>query len=181
MCRLAIGEYTAHKPATAPLPEITPEPPKPEFEYASIKLKMSPEAHNNDRFQNGIEATLQCLGGCHTAERVFINYYNKYNHANVRDIEIGLTLLVKSGRVQSKSVRNKTLYSASVSDFKRFLDTRQVSKYHLPEITGIPEDVMCGYADGEKIGSVDAEKIAKTLDIEAREPHRFSETDGGQQ
>ena len=151
-------------------PAATPPAPTPEPEP-----KM--ENHNNDRFQAGVLATLQCLGsGWHSAKSVFRSYYNKYDHANAADIQIGLALLSENGRIQSKPAEvgeSQWLYCAPVSDFERFLDTRQMSRYHLAEIAGIDEVVMCGYADGKGMSRKDAAKIAKALGIDASDLDRF--------
>ena len=130
---------------------------------------MSPEQHQNHRFLTGIKATLKVSGKWKTAPSVFRDYYNKYNHANVRDIEIGLDILAKADEIQSKVVEGEKQYFLPTFDFERLLDRCHVSRYHLAEITGIDEGVMCGYCKGAKISTADAHKIADKLNIELSE------------
>ena len=149
------------KPITPPA-AVTPEP-------MSVTPKMSSDQHKNDRFLTGIKATLKVSGKWLTAPSVFRDYYNKYNHANVRDIEIGLDILAKADEIQSKVVEGEKQYFLPTFDFERLLDRCHVSRYHLAEITGIDEGVMCGYCKGTKISTADAHKIADKLNIELSE------------
>ena len=75
--------------------------------------KMTSEGHKNSRFLNKINASLSILGGWNSASQVFSRYHNKYNSANVTDIEIGLELLVDAGRVEKRAEKSgRTLYRA---------------------------------------------------------------------
>ena len=149
------------KPITPPA-AVTPEP-------MSVTPKMSSDQHKNDRFLIGIKATLKVSGNWETADSVFHGYYNKYNLANVRDIEIGLGILAKADEIESKVVDGEKQYFRPTTDFERLIDRCKVSKYHLAEITGIDEAVMIGYCKGTKINAADAHKIADKLNIELSE------------
>ena len=81
----------------------------------------------------------------------FHHFYDKYNLVELRDIEIGLDGLAKAGEIQAKVVDGEKQYHLPTSDFERLLNRCQVSKYHLAEITGIDEAVMCSYCKGAKI------------------------------
>ena len=135
--------------------------------FVDGKPKMDASDHQNPRFLTGVLASLRCRGNTWlSSDQVFAKYYNKYNLANIYDIEAGLRILSESGKIQVKTEGDTALYCATVSAFEVFLEHKKVSKYHLAEISGIPEAVMCGYADGEKMSGADADKIAKALDIQ---------------
>ena len=162
-CTLTISQgkrttYFEPKPATQPAPVSTPEAPK-----------MPSEQHQNDRFLTGIKATLKVSGKWLTAPEVFSRFYDKYNLINVHDIEIGLDILAKVERDSIQSCRGRKSVFLPTSDFERLLNLCQVSKYHLAEITGIDEAVMCGYCNGTKINTADAHRIADKLNIEPSE------------
>ena len=141
---------------------ITPEP-------MSVTPKMPSEHHQNDRFLTGIKATLKVSGKWLTAPEVFTRFYDKYNLVNVHDIEIGLDILAKSNEIQSDVVEGEKQFSLPTSDFERLLDRCQVSRYHLAEITGIDEAVMCSYCKGAEISTAAARMIADKLNIEPSE------------
>ena len=141
---------------------ITPEP-------MSVTPKMPSEQHQNDRFLTGIKATLKVSGKWLTAPEVFTRFYDKYNLINVHDIEIGLDILAKSNEIESNVVEGENQFHLPTSDFERLLNLCQVSKYHLAEITGIDEAVMCGYCKGTKINTADAHRIADKLNLEPSE------------
>ena len=141
---------------------ITPEP-------MSVTPKMPSEQHQNDRFLTGIKATLKVSGKWLTAPEVFTRFYDKYNLVNVHDIEIGLDILAKANEIESNVVAGENQFHLPTSDFERLLDHCQVSKYHLAEVTGIDEAVMCGYCKGTKINAADAHRIADKLNIEPSE------------
>ena len=157
---------------------ITPRESIPSI-FGDIKLgdrkpapgapKMPSEQHQNDRFLTGIKATLKVSGKWLTAPSVFHHFYDKYNLVELRDIEIGLDGLAKAGEIQAKVVDGEKQYHLPTSDFERLLNRCQVSKYHLAEITGIDEAVMCDYCKGAKISTADAQRIADKLNIESRE------------
>ena len=77
--------------------------------------KMTDADHNNSRFLNKIKASLEIIGGFATASEVFARYHNKYQHANIFDIEAGLDILIGQGRVVSKVVNQMIKYSAEVA------------------------------------------------------------------
>ena len=130
----------------------------------------TPGHHQNHRLLTGIKATLKISGKWLTAPVVFSQYYNKYNLVELRDIEIGLDILAKTDEIQSKVVDGeKQQYHLPTSDFERLLDRCQMSRYHLAEVTGIDEAVMCGYCKGAKISDADAQKIADKLNLELSE------------
>lgn len=145
--------------ASDPTEEVQPDKKTPQ-------PKMNSEGHHNDRFLARIQATLKVIDDWATADQVFDRYYNKYDHANVIDIQIGLDILTDTGEIQSEMVKGTRKYHSPVSDFERFLEAQQVSKYHLADIASIDHDTMCGYADGSKMTRTDAIKIANALDIE---------------
>ena len=163
-CNLTVtqGKHTTYydaKPTTeVPAPVSTVESPK-----------MPSEHHQNHRFLTGIQATLKISGKWLTAPSVFSQYYDKYNLTNVSDIEIGLDILAKTDEIQSKVVEGEKQYHLPTSDFERLLDRCQVSRYHLAEVTGIDEAVMCDYCKGAEISAADAHAIADTLNIEQSE------------
>ena len=163
-CSLTVeqGKHTTYydaKPTTEiPAPVSTVESPK-----------TPSEQHQNHRFLTGIKAPLKISGKWETAPSVFSQYYNKYNHANVLDIEIGLDILAKANEIESKVVDGEKQYHLPTSDFERLLDLCQVSRYHLAEIAGIDEAVMCGYCKGAKIRAADARIIADNLNIDLSE------------
>ena len=154
--------YFEPKPITQPAPVSTPE-------NMSVTPKMSPEQHQNSPILNGIKATLKISGKWLTAPSVFRGFYDKYNLVNVHDIEIGLDGLAKADEIQSKIVDGEKQYFLPTTDFETLLNRCQVSKYHLAEVTGIDEAVMCGYCKGAEISTADAQKIADTLNIEPSE------------
>ena len=145
----------------------TTEVPAPVSTVGSPKMPSG--LHQNDRFLIGIKATLKVSGKWEAAPAVFQGYYNKYNHANVRDIEIGLEILANANEIESKVTDGGKQYFLPTSDFETLLDRCQVSRYHLAEITGIDEDVMCGYCKGVKISAADARIIGDKLNIERPE------------
>ena len=147
-------------------PTLNPEPAVASTEEPT---KMSPEPHQNRRLLNGIKATLKISGKWLAAPSVFSKYYNKYDHANVSDIEIGLDILAKTDEVQAKVVDGEKQYHLPTSDFETLLNRCQVSRYHLAGITGIDKAVMCGYCKGAKINAADAQMIADKLNIELSE------------
>ena len=157
---------------------ITPRESIPSI-FGDIKLgdrkpapgapKMPSEQHQNDRFLTGIKATLKVSGKWLTAPEVFTRFYDKYNLINVHDIEIGLDILAKSNEIESNVVEGENQFHLPTSDFERLLNLCQVSKYHLAEITGIDEAVMCGYCKGTKINTADAHRIADKLNLEPSE------------
>ena len=147
-------------------PTLNPEPAVASTEEPT---KMPPEQHQNRRLLNGIKATLKISGKWLTSPVVFSRFYDKYDLTNVSDIEIGLDGLAKANEIQAKVVDGEKQYHLPTSDFERLLNRCQVSKYHLAEITGIDEAVMCGYCKGAKISTADAKRIADKLNIESRE------------
>ena len=138
-------------------PTLNPEPEAP---------KMPSEQHQDARFLTGIKATLKISGKWLTAPVVFSQYYDKYNLVELRDIETGLDGLAKADEIQSKVVGGGKQYFLPTTDFERLLNRCQVGKYHLAEITGIDEAVICGYCKGAKIDTADAHKIADKLNLE---------------
>ena len=156
----AVGFAKDLTPAMKPAPAVasTEEP-----------TKMPPEQHQDDRFLTGIKATLKISGKWLTAPVVFSQYYDKYNLVDLRDIEIGLDGLAKAGEIQAKVIEGGKQYFLPTTDFERLLNRCQVSKYHLAEITGIDEGVMCGYCKGAEIDTADAQKIADKLNLELSE------------
>ena len=163
-CNLTVSQgqrttYYDAKPTTeVPAPVSTVESPK-----------MPSEQHQNHRFLTGIQATLKISGKWLPAPEVFTRFYDKYNLVNVHDIEIGLDILAKADEIQSKVVDGEKQYHLPTSDFERLLDRCQMSRYHLAEIAGIDEAVICGYCKGAKISAADAKTIADTLNIERSE------------
>ena len=139
-------------------PVSTPEP-----------AKMPIGTHHNKRFLNGIESTLKLSGNWETPLTIYHQHYNKYNLANARDVEIGLEILAKSNAIESKVVEGENQFHLPTSDFERLLNLCQVSKYHLAEVTGIDEAVMCGYCKGTKISAAHALVIADALNLEVSE------------
>ena len=140
--------------------------PKPITPPAPVS---TPEKHQNPRLLNGIKATLKISGKWLPAPVVFSQYYDKYNLVDLRDIEMGLDILAKTDEIQSKVVEGGKQYFLPTTDFERLLNRCQVSKYHLAEITGIDEAVICGYCKGTKIDTADAHLIADKLNIELSE------------
>ena len=150
--------YFEPKPITPTVPASTPETPK-----------MPSELHQNARLLNGIKATLKISGKWLTAPSVFRGFYDKYNLVNVHDIEIGLDILAKANEIESKVTDGEKQYHLPTSDFETLLDRCQVSRYHLAEVTGIDEAVMCGYCKGAKISTADAQEIADKLNLSLSE------------
>ena len=129
----------------------------------------TPGHHQNHRLLTGIKATLKISGKWLTAPVVFSQYYDKYNLVELRDIEMGLDILAKADEIQSNVIEGKNLYVLPTTDFERLLNRCQVSKYHLAEVTGIDEAVICGYCKGAEINTADAHKIADKLNLELSE------------
>ena len=152
-CTLSVEQgkrttYFEPKPITPPAPVSTPE------------------KHQDDRFLTGIKATLKISGKWLPAPVVFSQYYDKYNLVELRDIETGLDGLAKADEIQSKVVDGEKQYFLPITDFERLLNRCQMGKYHLAEVTGIDEAVICGYCKGVKISAADAQPIADTLNVD---------------
>ena len=130
--------------------------PTPAVASTEEPTKMPPEQHQNRRLLNGIKATLKISGKWLPAPEVFTRFYDKYNLVNVHDIEIGLDELAKADEIQAKVVDGEIQFHLPTSDFERLLERCQVSRYHLAEVAGIDEAVMCGYCKGAKISKEDA-------------------------
>ena len=145
---------------------ITPEP---ETEPMSAMPKMPSDLHQNARFLTGIKATLKISGKWLPAPEVFTRFYDKYKVVELRDIEIGLEILAKTNEIESKVVDSEKQYFLPTTDFETLLNRCQMSRYHLAEVTGIDEAVMCGYCKGAKISAADAQTIAGTLNIDLSE------------
>ena len=149
--------------------------------YAPKPIQVETNAsHHNHRFLNGIEATLKIIDEWATASQVFSNYYNKYGLVNQLDVQIGLDILVDAGRAEVKTANGTQEYIVPVSEFTRFLNTHQMSKYHLAEITGIPEDVMIRYADGAKISKSHTALIADALGVQLADLVKFADDTEGE-
>lgn len=115
----------------------TPSPIESPKSAESIQPKMTAEGHQNSRFLNKIYASLAILGGWKTADRVFSGYYNKYNHANVRDIEIGLDKLVDAGRVETKSEKSGRKVYRGIEKKQPVIEGEALGK----KLTGLLKDV----------------------------------------
>ena len=151
-----------------PQPVSTPEPVSTPVSTPE-PAKMPIGTHHNKRFLNGIEATLKLSGNWETPLTIYHQHYNKYNLANARDVLIGLEILAKANAIESKVVEGENQFHLPTSDFERLLNLCQVSKYHLAEVTGIDEAVMCGYCKGAKISAAHALVIADALNIQVEE------------
>ena len=137
--------------------------------------KMPIGSHQNDRFLNGIEATLKLSGNWETPLTIYHQHYDKYNLANARDVEIGLEILAKADAIESKETDGGMQYLLTTTEFETVLNRCQVSRYHLAEITGILEAKMCRYCKGVMISAADALVIADALNIDVKELDGISE------
>ena len=162
-------------PVSAPAPVSTEAPRHDPVCTPSQPAKMPIGSHQNDRFLNGISATLKISGKWETPQAVFRQFYNKYDLANTRDIEIGLEILASANEIESKETDGGTQYLLTTSEFETVLNRCQVSPYHLAEVTGIDETVMTGYYKGVMISAADAQTIADKLNIDLSEMNGMCE------
>ena len=161
-----ISDVQTDTPEPQPVVVSTPSAHRQHTVSTPEPAKMPIGAHHNRRFLNGIEATLKLSGSWETPLTIYHQHYNKYDLANARDVEIGLEILAKADAIESKETDGGKQYLLLTTEFETVLNRCQVSKYHLAEVTGIDEAVMCEYCKGVMISAADAQTIADTLNLD---------------